>query len=57
MGGLSAEQPGSGRRAMIAAWISRVEAGEDLGQAEMSAAIDQIMRGNWSDEQLSALLL
>jgi anthranilate phosphoribosyltransferase len=42
---------------MIETWIKRVEARQDLGQDEMSAAIDQIMRGNWSDEQISALLL
>ncbi|HWC89371.1 MAG TPA: anthranilate phosphoribosyltransferase [Pirellulales bacterium] len=42
---------------MIEAWIRRVEARQDLGQDEMSVAIDQIMRGNWPDEQIAALLL
>lgn len=41
---------------MIEAWISRVEAGSNLGQDEMSAAIDQIMRGTWSDDQMRRLL-
>jgi len=41
---------------MIDAWIQRVEGGQDLAQEEMSAAIDQMMRGTWSDRQIAALL-
>jgi anthranilate phosphoribosyltransferase len=41
---------------MIDVWIQRVEAGQGLAQDEMSAAIDQMMRGAWLDEQIAALL-
>ncbi|HEX4148651.1 MAG TPA: anthranilate phosphoribosyltransferase [Pirellulales bacterium] len=41
---------------MIDAWIQRVAAGQSLSQEEMSAAIDQMMRGAWADEQIAALL-
>lgn len=36
--------------------IGRVAGGEDLTQAEMAAAIDAIMRGQWEDEQIALLL-
>jgi len=34
-----------------------VTAGENLSMEEMSAAIDAIMQGSWSDEQIGSLLL
>jgi anthranilate phosphoribosyltransferase len=36
--------------------VSHVAAGNDLSREEMAETIDQIMRGNWSDEELAGLL-
>lgn len=36
--------------------LGRVASGESLSMAEMSAAIDAIMRGEWSDAQIGLLL-
>lgn len=36
--------------------LGRVSAGEDLSREEMSAAIDQVMTGQWSEEQIGLLL-
>ncbi len=36
--------------------IGRVSAGEDLSQADMGEAVDQIMRGAWPEEQMAVFL-
>ena len=41
---------------MIQSLLGRVAGGEDLSQDEMSGAIDAIMRGGWTDEQIALLL-
>ena len=37
--------------------VDRVVAGNDLSQAEMAAAIEQIMHGQWGDDQIARLLM
>src|SRR3954462_14678241 len=41
---------------MITETLGRLAAGENLSQEEMTAAIDMVMRGHVSDEQIALLL-
>jgi anthranilate phosphoribosyltransferase len=41
---------------MITATLGRLSAGENLSQEEMAAAIDMVMRGHVTDEQIALLL-
>ena len=36
--------------------LGRVAGGEDLSMEEMATAINEIMQGNWQDEQIALLL-
>ncbi len=50
----TAKQPE--RRIVHSQILGRVSAGNDLSMDEMAAAVDGIMQGEWSDEQIALLL-